>query len=102
MRIVAISDLHGDLIPVADLPEGDTLVIAGDVLPEDFNPPRHGFGVGTTRIMRQGMWFDEVWVPYLAALGERFTHVLGFGYIVESGYTHACCERISVESTEAD
>lgn len=69
MNLICISDLHGDQIPPADLPDGDVLVIAGDVLTDEYNPR-------ISRHIIQMRFFDEVWKPYLKALGERFPHVL--------------------------
>lgn len=34
MRIVAASDLHGQLPPVADIPRGDVLALVGDLCPD--------------------------------------------------------------------
>ncbi len=31
MRIVALSDMHGHLFPLKDIPDGDVLVLAGDI-----------------------------------------------------------------------
>lgn len=74
LRIVAISDLHGDGIPVADLPEGDVLVIAGDVLADDyFDSPQ---GRASSHVGRQGQFFDEVWIPYLRQLSTKYRKVL--------------------------
>lgn len=75
MRIIAISDLHGDLIDLKDLPEGDVLVIAGDVLPDDFHPPGRD-QVGTSRIDRQGWFHDDVLVPWLRHLKTRFPSII--------------------------
>ena len=33
MKFVALSDIHGYLIPMEELPEGDVLLICGDILP---------------------------------------------------------------------
>lgn len=54
-RIVATSDWHGEL-PV-DLPEGDILVIAGDLLPVWDHDPAF-----------QARWTRERLIPYLAPL----------------------------------
>ena len=75
MKLVAISDLHGDQIPPNDFPDGDVLVIAGDVLADDYQPPGRDI-VGTSRILRQGWFFDEVWIPYMEQLGEKYSAVL--------------------------
>ena len=75
MKLVAISDLHGDQIPPADLPDGDVLVIAGDVLADDYHPAGRAI-IGTDRVQRQGWFFDEVWAPYLEQLSEKYPHVL--------------------------
>lgn len=44
------------------------MVIAGDILPDDIDPTYYKKfidPVGTTRIMRQGWWFENVFVPWL-------------------------------------
>lgn len=75
MKIIAISDLHGDRIEPDKLPPGDVLVIAGDVLPDDYTPADRK-QEGTYRQQRQGWWFDDVWVPYLHTLSKQFASVL--------------------------
>lgn len=75
MKLTAISDIHGDLMDLKDLPEGDVLIIAGDILPDDYHPSGRD-QVGTTRIDRQGWWFDQVFIPYLALLRTKFEHVI--------------------------
>ena len=78
LRIVAISDLHGDTIPTDTLPDGDVLVIAGDVLVDDFYPPGRD-STGTSRVQRQGWFFDDVWVPWLRTLTSKYSRVLWIG-----------------------
>lgn len=70
MRIIAISDLHGDL--PATLPEGDVLVIAGDLAPDDWTPD--GAQKGTTTRSRQARWHHEVFTPWLNAL--PYAHII--------------------------
>ncbi len=66
LKIVATSDLHGDLPDPRDLPTGDVLVLAGDIFPDDYTPPfRKDQYVGSTRVSRQGWWFDDVLLPWL-------------------------------------
>lgn len=78
MKIVAISDLHGDLPDPQTLPPGEVLIIAGDVLPDDY-----GLGglspVGSSRVMRQGTWFDVHWVPWLKDVKQHFEKILWIG-----------------------
>lgn len=78
MKIIAISDLHGDVIPPNDLPDGDVLVIAGDVLPDDYKPVGRDW-LGTSRTIRQMWWYDDVWLPYLESLTAKFDFVLWIG-----------------------
>ena len=65
LKIVATSDLHGDLPKPEDMPSGDVLVLAGDILPDDFHFKWRDV-IGTTRIERQGWWFQHVFIPWLA------------------------------------
>ena len=65
LTIIATSDLHGDLPDPKTMPEGDVLVLAGDLLPDDYWSPLSPPGVGSTRILRQAQWFDEVFIPWL-------------------------------------
>jgi Icc-related predicted phosphoesterase len=62
MKIVAISDLHGYL--PKQLPEGDVLVIAGDVCP-DLRP-----------ITQQIEWGNQVLVPWLRKMSEQFRNTI--------------------------
>lgn len=70
MKIIAISDIHGDI--VENLPKGDVLVIAGDILPDDYRPENRDM-VGTTRIIRQMWWFDDVLLPWMTGLIDSKT-----------------------------
>lgn len=76
MKIVALADLHGDY--PAELPGGDALVIAGDVLADDYHSPGRD-QVGSTRIMRQGWYFDEKWVPWLREMSAHYQAILWVG-----------------------
>lgn len=75
MKIVAISDTHGDLPEPDSLPIGDVLVVAGDVLPDDYRPGDRS-EVNTSRSLRQGWFFDEVYVPWLGAVKARYSAVV--------------------------
>lgn len=65
VRIVATSDLHGQL--PKKMPEGDILVIAGDSFP--VKDHQHHF---------QRNWLKEVFVPFLAnqIYAEKYKHIL--------------------------
>jgi Icc-related predicted phosphoesterase len=58
MKVVAISDLHGHLPKVENMPEGEVLAIAGDLCP----------GKGLTN---QFSWLDEAFRAWLALLPYR-------------------------------
>lgn len=77
-KFVGVSDLHGDLPDRDKLPPGDVLIIAGDVLPDDWIPP-HINQVSTTRFQRQGLWFGEVFVPWVTNVKTKFEHVIFIG-----------------------
>lgn len=67
MRIIAVSDLHGQFPP---LPEGDILVIGGDVCPDyqilgDFRQGAH----------QQGRWLDTTFRAWLESL--NFKAIIG-------------------------
>jgi hypothetical protein len=64
MRIVALSDQHGHL---PEVPQGDLLLVAGDVCPDRF-----GTTLAEDRPDRQKAWFDEHARPWLA--GAPVTH----------------------------
>lgn len=66
MRIVAISDLHGDL---PEIPPCDLLIIAGDVCPD-----RLGALIAREHPTAQKAWFDRHVRPWLA--GVPATHKL--------------------------
>ena len=65
MKLVCTSDLHGDLPDPTTMPPGDVLVLAGDLLPDDFKP-KFASTVGGTRVERQGWWFQHVFIPWLS------------------------------------
>ena len=60
LRVAAISDLHGDLIPADEFPPCDLLLIAGDVSPIDDHSPR-----------AQQLWLETVFAPWLSQLPAR-------------------------------
>jgi Icc-related predicted phosphoesterase len=62
VKIVAISDLHGYL--PKDLPEGDVLVIAGDVLP-DLRP-----------LSVQASWAKETLLNWLKLKKEKYRNII--------------------------
>jgi len=64
MRIVSVADLHGFLPD--ELPEGDVLVIAGDVMPVD----DHTF-------LGQSNFAERKLNPWLIYQQEKFTDVIG-------------------------
>jgi Icc-related predicted phosphoesterase len=65
MKLVCTSDIHGDLPDPTTMPSGDVLVLAGDLLPDDYKVPWYATGT-STRIERQGWWFKHVFIPWLA------------------------------------
>lgn len=79
MKIIAISDLHGEVISPEKLPDGDVLVVAGDVLPDDYIPNAPSATVGTSRAVRQGYYFDEVFLPWLTVVKKKYRAVLWIG-----------------------
>lgn len=64
MKIIATSDLHGDLPEPSLMPPGDVLVLAGDLLPDDYRF-KYRSEIGTSRTERQGWWFESVFIPWL-------------------------------------
>lgn len=64
MKIIATSDLHGDLPDPNIMPPGDVLVLAGDILPDDYRF-KYRSEIGSSRTERQGWWFESVFVPWL-------------------------------------
>lgn len=69
MKIVATSDLHGTLPPVAGLPSCDVLVIAGDVCP-----------VHDHSLVFQKSWLETNFTFWLdEVLATKATRVLGIG-----------------------
>lgn len=66
MRIVAFSDPHGQLPAAAEIPNGDVLVIAGDLAP-DF---------AGRAAAPQGTWLLGEFCKWLTPIAARFRHVL--------------------------
>ena len=64
VRVAAISDLHGDLIPADTFPACDLLLIAGDICPVDDHSPR-----------AQQLWLETVFAPWLSQLPAK--HIVG-------------------------
>lgn len=77
-KLVCISDIHGDLIEGKDLPDGDVLIMAGDILPDDYHPPNRSQS-GSSRIVRQGWWFDDVFIPWLRYLRLTYKNIIFIG-----------------------
>jgi Icc-related predicted phosphoesterase len=68
VRIVALSDIHGALIPAEQLPPGDVLIISGDICPDFIGAKvsnRHGtFG----NPKAQNEWLNDSFYPWWDAL----------------------------------
>ncbi len=63
MRFSLTSDLHGQLPPLIDIPQCDYLIIAGDIMPDHYNPTS-----GLTRREQQRQWYDEKFLPWVNSL----------------------------------
>lgn len=71
MRVVAFSDPHGDLPPLGSLPNGDVLVIAGDVAPD--------FRERSGSHAHQLNWWGTVMFRWLREAQGAFPHVIVTG-----------------------
>lgn len=58
MKIAAISDLHGHLIPADEMPEADVLCICGDIVPLNYQ----------RSLVRSVSWFAFEFVPWVDSL----------------------------------
>lgn len=74
MKIVAISDLHGQLPRPVDLPVGDVLVIAGDVCPDFGRTISDLSGPG---MLRQADWLDTEFRAWLESVEPDFDAIIG-------------------------
>src|SRR6187431_78878 len=78
MKLVCISDIHGDIVQDKDLPDGDVLIMAGDLLPDGYRPVNREIA-GSTRIIQQGWWYDDVFLPWLSHLSRRYKDIIFIG-----------------------
>jgi Icc-related predicted phosphoesterase len=67
MKLVAISDMHGKLVPAKEIPEGDILLIAGDIAPW-----YHGWN-----LLDQAHWLRDTFSPWLEEVAKRTKTVVG-------------------------
>jgi Icc-related predicted phosphoesterase len=67
MKIVAISDLHGKLIPLDKIPESDLLLIAGDIAPW-----YHGWN-----LLDQAHWLRDIFSDWLSKVSKKTNHIVG-------------------------
>lgn len=71
MRIVAISDLHGQFPFKRVPPDTDLLIVAGDLCPDIFpngrKRPTHAF----KEPARQKQWFEEAFIPWATTCGAH-------------------------------
>lgn len=77
MKIVAISDLHGFLPDPKVMPEGDVLLIAGDIVPDNFSQIP---GAEYWTRSQQARWIGGTfvrwleWLPYERVIGIAGNH----------------------------
>lgn len=69
MKLVAISDIHGYLIPEEQMPDGDLLVIAGDVCPFK----------GGHSIKTQTKWLIDNFSSWLRLMKKKYGQVVWIG-----------------------
>lgn len=81
MRIVATSDMHGMLPPPQDVPEGDVLVIAGDICPDRIQEYYTGVSYNSVKYdrgeTRQADWLDTEFREWLKAVPFDADHIVG-------------------------
>jgi Icc-related predicted phosphoesterase len=67
MKLVALSDMHGKLVALEDVPEGDILLIAGDICP----------WYGGWDLLDQAHWLRDKFTPWLEKLSKKIKHIVG-------------------------
>lgn len=65
MKLVCISDIHGNLVSRKKLPDGDTLLIAGDVCPASDHS-----------VTKQAVWLRLEFNPWLKRMGEKYKNIV--------------------------
>lgn len=64
MTLLAMSDLHGELLDPSTLPRADVAVIAGDITPVDHKY----YGATMKGVLMQAQWIERTFIPWLATL----------------------------------
>jgi Icc-related predicted phosphoesterase len=67
MKIVAISDMHGKLTPLDEMPSGDLLIIAGDIAPY-----YHGW-----TLLNQAHWLRDKFISWLDEMSGKVKNIVG-------------------------
>lgn len=81
MRIIATSDIHGMLPPPQDIPEGDVLVLAGDICPDRIREYYTGVSHNSVKYdrgeTRQADWLDTEFRAWLEAVPFDAENIVG-------------------------